>query len=264
MNTSPTRPYAVVTGASSGIGLELAKQLAEHGFDLLLCAEDSGLHTAAATVEADGALVQTIQVDLATYDGVERLHAAITASGRPVDVIALNAGFGVGGGDFTHDTGLEAHLSLVALNVTSTVHLAKLVLPAMVERGAGRMLFTSSIAATMPGPYYSTYAASKSFVQSFAEALRHEVKDTGVTVTSLMPGPTDTDFFDRGGMQDTKVDQGSKDDAATVARQGYEAMMAGKDHVVAGSLMNKAQAVVAGVLPDTVKAAMHARLTKPQ
>jgi short-subunit dehydrogenase len=133
----------------------------------------------------------------------------------------------------------------------------------MVRRGEGRLLFTASVAATMPGPYYATYAASKSFVHSFAEAIRHELKDTGVTVTSLMPGPTDTEFFERAGMQDTKVDSSKKDDPAEVARDGFKALMAGKDHVVAGSAMNRAQTAASTILPDPMKARVHASMTEP-
>jgi short-subunit dehydrogenase len=133
----------------------------------------------------------------------------------------------------------------------------------MARRGAGRVLFTSSIASTMPGSYQAVYNASKSFVQSFAEAVRNELKDTGVTVTSLMPGPTDTDFFARAEMEDTKVGAGPKDDPAEVAKQGFEALMKGDDHVVAGSLRNRAQAVAAKVLPDTVKAELHRRMAEP-
>jgi short-subunit dehydrogenase len=134
----------------------------------------------------------------------------------------------------------------------------------MVARGEGKLLVTSSIAATMPGPYESTYAASKAFLYSFAEALRRELKDAGVTVTALMPGPTDTDFFDRAGLQDTKVGQSDKDDPADVARDGFETLMAGKDHVVPGSLKNKAQTAAAKVLPDRAAAAMHGSMSKPR
>ncbi|MGI5229342.1 SDR family NAD(P)-dependent oxidoreductase [Actinoallomurus sp. CA-142502] len=159
---------------------------------------------------------------------------------------------------------LAAELRLVNLNVTSAVHLIRLVLPHMVEQGSGRVLITSSIAATMPGPYYATYAASKAFLYSFAEAIRHELRESGVTVTALMPGPTDTGFFERAGMEDTKLGaMENKDDAAEVARQGFAALMAGKDHVVAGSLKNRAQAAAAKVLPETAKAKAQARLTEP-
>ena len=166
--------------------------------------------------------------------------------------MAINAGVGVGG-PFV-ETELHDHLRLIELNVTGAVHLAHLLLPDMAARGEGGVLFTSSIAATMPGPYMSTYNASKAFLQSFAEALRYELKDAGVTVTALMPGPTDTDFFARAGMEDTRLGQSKKDDPADVAREGFDALMAGKDHVVAGSPKNKIQATAAQVIPDKVAA----------
>ena len=254
--------FAVVTGGSSGIGLELARQFAEHGFDVLLCAEDDAVGAAAESLRSTGASITKVQADLATYQGVETLVAAIARTGRPVDAVALNAGVG-NGGRFL-DIDLKDELRLIQTNVVSTVHLTKRLLPAMVERGQGRLLFTSSVASTMPGPFYATYAASKSFVQSFAEAIRYEVKDSGVTVTALLPGPTDTNFFDRADMQDTAANDGKKDDPAEVAADGFKALMAGKDHVVAGSVKNKLQVSGAAVLPDTVKAAMHAKLTAPR
>jgi short-subunit dehydrogenase len=261
MDTS-TRPLAVVTGASSGIGYELAKQFAENGFDLVVAAEDDGIADAARTLEPFGAQGYSVQVDLATYEGVERLYETVRATGRPVDAIAINAGVGVGG-DFARETRLEDELRLIALNVTSSVHLAKRALEDMVPRGKGRILFTSSVAATMPGPYEAAYAASKAFVQSFAQAIRQELKDTGVTVTSLMPGPTETEFFERAGMEDTRVGTAKKDDPADVARDGFEALMAGKDHVVAGSVKNKIQATAAKVMPETSKAKAHGKLAEP-
>jgi len=257
------RPLAVVTGASSGIGYELARQFADHGFDLLIAAEDPGIERAGADLRRDGGpQVQICQVDLATYDGVERLYQAIEHTGRPVEAIAINAGRGAGG-DFARDTDLRAELNIIDVNVTSTVLLAKRVLPDMVRRGAGKVLFTSSIAATMPGSYQAVYNASKSFVQSFSEAVRNELKDTGVTVTALMPGPTDTNFFERADMLDTRVGAGPKDDPAKVAEQGFEALMQGDDHVVAGSFRNKVQAVAAKAMPDTAKAETHRKMTEP-
>jgi short-subunit dehydrogenase len=259
--TQPTRPLAVVTGASSGIGRELAGQFARGGFDLLVAAEDGGIAEAAQDLERHGAAVTAVRVDLATYDGVEELHEAVRAAGPP-EALAVNAGVGVSGEFAGND--LAAELRLVNLNVTSAVHLTRLLLPGMIERGAGRVLFTSSIAATMPGPYHATYAASKAFLYSFAAAIRHELRETGVTITALMPGPTDTGFFERAGMQDTKLGaMENKDDPAEVARQGFEALMAGKDHVVAGSLKNKAQAAAAKVIPESTKAKMQAGLTEP-
>jgi uncharacterized protein len=203
-----------------------------------------------------------VQVDLATPEGVERLHARIAAAGRPVAAVALNAGVGAGGA-FATGTDLAAELKLVDLNVRSTVHLAKLVVGDMVARGEGRLLFTSSIASTMPGPFQAVYNASKSFVQSFALALRSELKDTGVTVTSLMPGPTDTDFFERADMLDTKVGASDKDDPADVAREGFEALMAGKERVVSAGLITKLQGRGSRLLPDSAKAAMHRRMAEP-
>jgi uncharacterized protein len=261
MDASSTRPLAVVTGASSGIGLELARQFAEHGFDLIVAAEDGAIHDAARSVDS-GASIDAVQVDLATPEGVEQLHARIAAAGRPVAAVALNAGVGAGGA-FATDTDLGAELKLVDLNVRSTVHLAKLVVRDMVARGEGRLLFTSSIASTMPGAFQAVYNASKSFVQSFALALRNELKDTGVTVTSLMPGPTETEFFERADMLDTKVGASDKDDPADVAREGFEALMAGKERVVSASLSTKLQGRGSRLMPDSAKAEMHRRMAEP-
>jgi short-subunit dehydrogenase len=256
------RPLALVTGASSGIGYELAKQFAQHGYDLVIAAEDPGINQAARDIEPLGAAVQAVQVDLATYDGVEQLYAAATSYGRQLDAVAINAGVGVGG-DFARDTDLAAELRLINLNVTSTVHLAKRVSRDMAARGNGRILITSSIAATMPGPYEAVYAASKAFDLSFAEGLRHELRDSGVSVTALMPGPTDTEFFERADLTDTKLGQAKKDDPATVAEEGFEALMSGKDKVVAGSMKNKVQAAVARIIPDPAKAQLHGKMSQP-
>lgn len=259
---SLTRPLAVVTGASNGIGYELAKQFAQNGFDLLVTATGESINEAAQAFEKLGAKVKTVQADLATYDGVEALYSQIKATGQPVEAIAINAGVGVGG-DFARETDLQDELNLINLNVVSSVHLAKRVVKDMMERGKGRILFTSSIAALMPGPFEAVYAASKAFVHSFAEGLRNELKDTGVTVTSLMPGPTDTNFFHRAGMDDTKAGASKKDDPAEVAKQGFEALMTGKDSVIAGSVMTKIQGNVSKVLPDTIAAEQHRQLTEP-
>ncbi|MFF5080506.1 SDR family NAD(P)-dependent oxidoreductase [Actinoplanes sp. NPDC000266] len=255
--------FAVVTGASSGIGYELARQFAQNGFDLLVVAEDADIDQAAADLRRDGRReVTAVRANLATFEGVEQTYAAIREAGRPVDAIALNAGRGLGG-DFTRETDLEDELEIIAVNVTSTVHLAKRVLPDLVARGAGRVLFTSSIASMMPGTYQAVYNASKSFVQSFAEALRAELKDTGVTVTSLMPGPTDTQFFERAEMMDTAVGTGKKDDPAQVAEQGFKALMNGDEKVVAGSLKTKVQGAASKVMPDKAKAEMHRKMAEP-
>lgn len=259
---SLNRPLAVVTGASSGIGYELAKQFAQNGFDLLVTSTGTSINEAAQAFEQLGAKVETVQADLATYDGVERLYEKIQGTGRPVEAIAINAGVGVGG-DFARETDLKDELNLIELNVVSSVHLAKRVVKDMVARGKGRILFTSSIAALMPGSFEAVYAASKAFIQSFSQALRNELKDTGVTVTALMPGPTETNFFHRAGMDDTKVGADNKDDPALVAKQGFEALMAGKDDIIAGSFKTKLQGAVSKILPDTVNAEQHRKLAEP-
>ncbi len=262
MDSSLTKPLAVVTGASSGIGYELAKQFAQNGFDLLVTATGASINEAAQAFEVLGAKVETVQADLATYDGVETLYNKIKANGRPVDAIAINAGVGVGG-DFASQTDLKDELNLINLNVVSTVHLAKRVVKDMVDRGKGRILFTSSIISQMPSPFQAVYAASKAFVHSFSEAIRNELKDTGVTVTALMPGATETNFFHRAGLDDTKVGADEKDDPALVAKQGFEALMAGKDSVLAESLKTKIGGVVSKILPDTVTAELNRKLNEP-
>lgn len=256
--------YAVVTGASSGIGRELALVLAEEGYDLLINAEDAELADVERELASSGAGVEAVTADLSKPKGVKDLYARIEASGRPVDVLCLNAGIG-GGGAFAKGTDLNKELRLIDLNVRSTVHLCKLVLGDMTERGEGRILFTSSIASTMPGTYQAVYNASKSFVQSFAKAIRAELADAGseIVITSLMPGPTETEFFERADMLDTPVGAADKDDAGKVARQGYDALMRGDEQVVAGSLMNKVQTYGGRLIPDRVKAELHRRMAQP-
>ncbi len=262
MSATSDRPLALVTGASSGIGFELAKQFAEHGFDLVIAAEDGAIHTAQADLERDGAHVDAVQADLTDERQVQELWRHVAQAGRPLAAAALNAGIGAGGA-FATDTELSDELKLVDLNVRSTVQLAKYVVKDMVDRDAGRILFTSSIASTMPGTFQAVYNASKSFVQSFALALRNELKDTGVSVTSLMPGPTDTEFFERADMLDTKVGAGDKDDPSDVARDGFEALMNGDERVVSASLSTKLQGRGSRLLPDSVKAEMHRSMAEP-
>ena len=261
MRTSD-RPLAVVTGASSGIGLELAKLFAADGHDLIVAAEDSAIHAAAQGLASSGVGAEAVQVDLARDEGVEELYRRIEEAGRPVDAVALNAGVGAGGA-FATDTRLEDELRLIDLNVRSTVHLAKYVLRDMVNRDQGRVLFTSSIASTMPGSFQAVYNASKSFVQSFALALRNELKDTNVSVTTLMPGPTETEFFERAEMLDTKIGAGDKDDPADVARAGFEALMAGDERAVASSASTKLQGRGGRLIPDSAKAEAHRRMAEP-
>jgi short-subunit dehydrogenase len=262
MTTSSTRPLALVTGASSGIGFELAKQFAEHGYDLVINAEDETINAAAAELAATGAQVEPVRADLTDPEQVEDLYCVVAGMNRPLEAAALNAGVGQGGAFV--DTELADELEIIDLNVRSTVHLAKRVLTTMTARNSGKVLITSSIASTMPGSYQAVYNASKSFLQSFAEGLQNELKDTDVTITALMPGPTDTEFFDRAGMaENTTVGRGPKDDPAQVAAQGFEALMSGRSKIVAASLKTKAQGMANKVLPDRVKAAAHEVMAKP-
>ena len=256
-----SRPLALVTGASSGIGLELARQFADNGFDLVVNAEDAGLAAAAQELRGGGAGVQEVQADLRSPDGVARVWSTTRADGRPLAAAALNAGVGQGGAFL--DTDIADEQEIIDTNISSTVRLAKLVLRDMAGRGDGRVLFTSSIASTMPGTYQAVYNASKSFVQSFAQAVQEELRDSGVTITSLMPGPTETDFFHRAGMDDTRVGSGSKDSAAQVAKQGYEALMAGEKKLVGGGVGTRVQGAAAKVLPDSVKGVLHKNMAEP-
>lgn len=260
MATLSTRPLAVVTGGSSGIGLELARQFVSNGFDVVIAA-DRHVHGAQAELQSDGANVYAVEADLATREGCDKLCEEVRALGRPVDALCLNAGVGVGG-EFLK-TDLEAEINMVELNCVSVLRLAKQLIPDMAARGKGRVLITSSVAAVMPATYTAVYGATKAFDLGFAEALREELRETGVTVTALQPGPTDTEFFERAGMQDTKVGTDDKDDPAQVAKQGFDAMMKGDDKVYAGSLKSRLQGLSGEVLPETVKAKQHAKLAQP-
>lgn len=252
---------AMITGASSGIGRSLATVFAEHGFDLVLAANEPEVHAVAPDLEQYGVTVATVEADLATPEGVESLHARALEQSSDLTAVAINAGMGVHGP--FHKSSLDDDLRLIDLNVRSAVHLAKLVLPGMVDRGHGRLLITSSIAGLGPGPFHATYAASKAFLHSLSEALRYELKDTGVTTTSLMPGPTNTDFFERAGMEETRVARGPKDDPDTVAKDAFEALMAGKDHVVGGSILNTVMAKGSALVPDKLAAAAASIETTP-
>lgn len=250
-----------MTGASSGIGFELARLFAEDGYDVVIAADDEGIHASADKLASTGAKVRPVQVDLRDPEGVERLYRTATEGGRHVDAAALNAGTGRGGPFVEGD--LESDLNVVDLNVRSTVHLSKLILSDMAARGSGKVLYTSSIVSQMPGSLQSMYNASKSFIQSFAEALYDELRDTGVSVTSLMPGPTDTNFFARAGMADTVLARGPKDDPAKVAKQGYDAMMRGDRKVVAASPLSKAIGLANRFVPDSAKAVANRLISQP-
>ena len=257
-----TRPLALVTGASRGIGFELANLFAENGYDLMVAASSEAIHDAAGELRRRGVSVNPVQVDLRTEDGVRALYDAVVADGRPLSAAALNAGAGVGGAFV--DADLEDLLSVVDLDVRSTVHLARLVLADMVRAGSGRVLITSSLVSKMPGPYQAVYNASKAFVQSFAEGVRNELRDSGVTVTAMLPGATDTQFFARAGLLDTVMGKAPKDDPSVVAKDGYEALMRGDRSVVAGSLLTKSLAALTTVTPKPVTTALNRVIAKPR
>lgn len=261
--TDQERPLAVVTGASSGIGYELARKFAGQGYDLLVVSSNPqklGEAAEALSETDENTHIEVVQADLSKPDGVQKLYDSIQALGRPVDVLAANAGVGVHG-EFAEETDLAEEIALINLNVTSQVHLIKLVSRDMVERGMGDILITSSIAGVMPGPRMAVYAASKAFLRSFGQAIRNELQDQGVNVTVLMPGPTDTEFFERADMLDTKVGEGAKQDPAEVAEAAFEALRKGSDHVVPG-MKNKMQAGMAKVMTDEARAKAHGAQTK--
>ena len=254
---------ALITGASSGIGFNLAKVFAENGYDIVIASAGERLDTAESELQSTGVQVTAVHADLATYEGCETLWKAVQSIGRPLDAAAINAGVGVGG--LFAETDLDQEINLVRLNVESTVHIAKRVVQHMVSRKSGRILITSSIAAEMVAPREAVYAASKAFDQSFAKSLRAELEDTGVTVTALQPGPTDTDFFHRAGMDNTKVGSEGKKESEPydVAKQGFEALMKGEKHVYSASWKTKLEGATAGLTPDAVKAAMHEKMARP-
>ena len=254
---------AVVTGASSGIGYWLAKELAGLGYDLVVCSAGERLGGAVSDLQSSGVQVKEVSADLATREGVDQLWDAVMALGRPVDVACINAGVGVGG--LFWETDLDEEWNMVQLNCAGTMHLAKHVVKHMVELNAGKILFTASIAGEMVAPREAVYAATKAFDLSLAHSLRYELRDTNVTVTALQPGPTDTDFFHRAGMDDTKVGSEGKHESEPqdVARQGIEALFSGKDHVYAASMTTKMEGMMANVTPGAVKGAMHEKMSKP-
>jgi short-subunit dehydrogenase len=255
---APARPLAIVTGASTGIGYELAKRCAEHGFDLVVAADEPAIEQAAQDFRALGVAAEAVEADLATREGVERLYAAV--KGRPVDALLANAGHGLGHGFLDQDFDEVQHV--IDTNITGTIYLIQKVGRDMRARGQGRILITGSIAGFMPGSFQAVYNGTKAFIDSFSFALRNELKDTKVTVTCLMPGATETEFFERADMLDTKVGQQEKDDPADVARVGFEAMMNGEGDVVSG-WKNKIQSAIASVTPAGVLAEQHRKMAEP-
>jgi uncharacterized protein len=252
------RQFAVVTGASTGIGLELARECARNNFDLLIAANEPEIELAADALRREGGVVETVQAELATIEGNEILCSRIGR--RPVDALLANAGRGLGHGFL--DQNFQDIRYVIDTNVTGTLYLLHRIGRDMRGRGRGRILITGSIAGFMPGSYQAVYNGTKAFLDSFSYALREELQDSGVTVTCLMPGPTETEFFQRADLMDTKVGTAEKDDPADVARDGFQAMMKGEGGVVSG-LKNKLQAAAAHVMPAETLAKQHTKMAAP-
>lgn len=257
---SASRQFAIVTGASTGIGRELAKVCAREAFDLLIAADEPEIERAADEIRALGATVETVQADLATTDGVDQLVEAATRIGRPVDALLANAGIGLGHGFLDQDF-VKAR-RVVDTNITGTIYLIHRIGNDMRRRNAGRILIVGSIAGFVPGSFHAVYNSTKAFLDSFSFALREELRDTRVTVTCLMPGPTETKFFERAGMMDTRVGIAKKDDPADVARDGFDAMMRGDGDIVSG-FKHKLQSAVTHVIPAGFLARQHRKWTEP-
>ncbi|MFL5133122.1 MAG: SDR family NAD(P)-dependent oxidoreductase [Microvirga sp.] len=254
----PAKPLAIVTGASSGIGYELAKLCAQNGYDLLIAADQAAIHDVVKDFQALGSEVEAIEADLATLEGVDKLYAA--AKGRPIGALLANAGHGLGHAFLDQDFAEARHV--IDTNITGTIYLIQKVGRDMRARNEGRILITGSIAGFMPGTYQAVYNGTKAFIDSFSFALRAELKDTDVTVTCLMPGATETEFFERAGMEDTQVGQDKKDDPAYVAQVGFDAMMRGDGDVVSG-WKNKFTTILASVTPAGMLAEQHRKMAEP-
>jgi short-subunit dehydrogenase len=253
-----SRPFALVTGASSGIGFELARCCAQHGFDLLIAADEPQIEQAASSLRKLGTHVDALQIDLATPEGVDALYAA--AGGRPISALLANAGRGLGHAFLDQD--FERITQVIDTNVTGTLYLIHKVGREMRQRRQGRILITGSIAGTMPGTYQAVYNGTKAMLDSFSVALRAELKDSGVTVTCLMPGATETRFFERADLLDTRIGTSKKAAADEVARQGFAAMLRGDAEVITG-WNNKLRVAAAHILPAPLLAEQHARMARP-
>ncbi len=252
---------AIITGASTGIGFELAHLAAKDGYDVLIAANEPLIDSAGADLEQYGVEVRSVEADLSTFEGVDTLLAA--AEGRAIDVLCANAGHGLGKGFLDQSPSDWRHV--IDTNIVGTLYLVQSVAKRMVSQGEGKLMLTGSIAGFMPGTYQAVYNGTKAFIDSFADALRAELANEGhdkLTVTNLMPGATETEFFDRADMGDTSVGTAKKDDPAKVAGDGWRQMMKGGGDVVSG-WKNKIQAAAAHVLPHGVTAALHKGMAEP-
>ena len=254
------RPLAAISGASTGIGHELARIAAERGYDLVIAANEPEIEEAAREFRALGARVEAVEADLATTEGVDAFYHRIQAFGRPLDVLMANAGRGLKDAFLKQDFTEVRHV--IDTNITGTIYLLQKVGRDMQSRGEGKILITGSIAGFTPGAFHAVYNATKAFIDSFSFALREEIKDSGVTVTCLMPGATETAFFERADLEDTKLGQAKKDGAREVAEIGFDAMLRGDGDIVSG-WKNKLQSALANVTPSGMLAHQHAKMAEP-
>jgi short-subunit dehydrogenase len=254
--------YTLITGGTTGIGFELARIFAKNGHNLIIVARDGEeLLAAKSQLDEYGVSVLTMEKDLFNPEAPFELYEEISANEFDVNILVNNAGQGVYG-DFA-DTDIWRELKIIQLNIGAVVVLTKAFLLEMLQKGRGRILNVSSVASKSPGPLQSVYHGTKAFVQSFTEAVREEVKDYGIVVTALLPGPTDTDFFSKANMEESKVVQeGKLADPAKVAEDGYKALMKDDDMVVSG-LKNKIQVAMSNIMPDAAAARNIHKQQKP-
>jgi short-subunit dehydrogenase len=252
--------FAIITGASTGIGFELATLAAKDGYDLLVVADEPLIDAAAADFKQFGTEVESVEADLSTIEGVDQLLSA--ARGRQIDLLCANAGRGLGHAFLDQD--LADWRRVIDTNITGTVYLLQKVLKQMVARDDGKVLVTGSIAGFIPGSFNAVYNGTKAFVDNFTDALRNEIKESeGVTLTTLMPGPVETEFFDRAEMLDTSVGASeTKSDPVDVARDGWDALMSGKASIVSG-WKNKLQVATANITPAAILAERHRKMAEP-
>ncbi len=252
----------LITGASTGIGYALAEQFVMHGHDIIIVSKSDKIYEAALDLRQYGQSVYEFKYDLAQRGDIQKFYKAVKNLKKKINIAVFNAGVGVGG-DF-RTTDMEEEINLINLNVMGTVHLTKLLVTDLIPDN-GKLLFTSSVVSDMPASFQAVYGASKAFIKSFANALREELKHNQISVTVLMPGATNTNFFHRAGMENTKLgmDERFENNAEDVARQGYEALMAGKQEVFAASAKTKVQGMVNKFLPEKVKGYLHRKLAEP-
>lgn len=261
MNRTKQNGLAVITGASTGIGYELAQCAARDGYDLVIAADEEEIEAAAEDLRRHGVSVEAVFCDLSTVSGVNEFLARLRLPERQVDLLMANAGRGRGEAFLDQD--IREAQRVVDTNISGTLAVVHAVGAAMRSQGRGRILFTGSIAGFMPGTFQAVYNATKAFIDNFALALREELKDTGVTVTCLMPGATETAFFERAGLEDTPIGQSKKDDPAFVAEVGYRALLDGDADVVSG-WKNKVMSALANITPASLLAKQHRRMIEPE